>query len=93
MRVMVTYLAQIKQAAGVSSEVVELAAPCPVRDFIIFLARRRSDALARLLLTADERLQPTLLVFLGDEQVLPDSMLSDGAELTLLSPIAGGSGW
>jgi molybdopterin converting factor small subunit len=90
MRVVVHYLAQIKQAAGIASEAVELAAPCPVQDFIVLLARRHGGALAKLLLTADGGLQSTVLVFVDDDQVGPNAVLPEGAVVTLLSPIAGG---
>ena len=91
MRVVVHFLAQLKQAAGVAAEQVEVSAPCPVREFLVGLAQRRGGALQNLLLAADGTLQPTVLVFVDDTQVGPEDVaLHDGAVVTLLSPIAGG---
>jgi len=91
MRVIVHYLAQLKQATGIASESVEVDGSCTVREFVEQLARRHRP-LRNLLLTADDALQPTLLIFLGDEQVGPGGMavVHDGAVITLLTPIAGG---
>jgi len=86
----VRYLAQLKQAAGRAAEQVDVDAPCTVADFIRALARRHGGSLEALLLTADGHLQPTVLTFLGDDQVSGDRVLRDGDVLTLLTPIAGG---
>ena len=90
-RVRVRYLAQLKQAAGTPGEAVELPAPCPVRDLLLLLAARHGEPLQKLLLAPDGSPQPTILVFVGDEQVASDGpSLKDGDDVTLLSPIAGG---
>jgi molybdopterin converting factor small subunit len=92
MKVTVRYLAQLKQAAGVSGEEIDLPAACTARELVVQLARRRGDALHRLLLDAKGALHPTILLFVGDEQVGADdcALLKDGDVITLLSPVAGG---
>jgi molybdopterin converting factor small subunit len=85
----VRYLGQVKQAAGRGSEAVEAEAGWTVGELLARQARAR-PALAPLLLTPAGRVQPALLVFVGDTQVGPETPLRDGAEVTVLSPMAGG---
>lgn len=89
MRISVKYMAQLKQAAGIASEEVEIDS-CTVETVIRRLGDR--PAIRKLLLDADGRPQRALLVFIGDEQVASDSMraLEDGDQVTLLTPMAGG---
>jgi len=91
MRVTIYYLAQLKQAAGVPSEVLDVP-PGTVHDLIRHVAERHGDTLRRLLFAGDGSLQPTNLIFVNDVQVQqPTSLpLKDGDGVTLLSPIAGG---
>ena len=91
-QIRVRYMAQLKQAAGIASEEITLSAPGPVRDLLHLLADRHGALLRNLLLGADGSPQPTLLVFVGDQQVvLSDAAsLKDGVVVTLLTPIAGG---
>jgi molybdopterin converting factor small subunit len=92
MKVRVRYLAQLKQAAGLGAETVELEGPCAAREFVANLAERHGGPLRGLLLTPGGQVQPTILIFVGDEQVAAGASeaLRDGDEVTLLSPIAGG---
>jgi molybdopterin converting factor small subunit len=94
MRVSVRYMAQLRTAAGVAGEAVDLDGPCTASDLAARLAARHGEALRRLLLGADGRLCPMILVFAGDAQVGPDEplVLKDGDVVTLLSPVAGGCG-
>lgn len=92
MNIAVIYMAQLKTAAGTGSEVVRLPPSCSVQELVRQLAARHGPDLQHLLLTAEGHLQPTILLFLNDQQVQqPDrTALKDGDQLTLLSPIAGG---
>ncbi len=91
MRIGVRYMAQLKLAAGVAAEQVELPEPATVADLVALIAGRRDDKLRGLLLDADGRPQPTLLFFVGDAQADAwQTALRDGDVVTLLSPIAGG---
>jgi molybdopterin converting factor small subunit len=91
MKVTVRYMAQLRQAAGVVTQEIELNGDAKPADLLCRLADRHGGALRRLLLTADGKPQPTLLVFVGDDQAdVANTTLRDGNEVTLLSPIAGG---
>jgi molybdopterin converting factor small subunit len=91
MKVSINYLAQVKRAAGVAAEQVELDRPCSAPELAARLAREHGPALRALLLDADGRLQPAVLLFVGDEQVGADAApLRDGDVVTVLAPMAGG---
>jgi len=89
MRVFVRMQAQVRQAAGTASSTVAVPEGATVADVVRALAAEHGDDLRRLLLVGD-RVQPTLLLFKGDEQVGPNDPLTDGDELTVLAPMAGG---
>jgi molybdopterin converting factor small subunit len=88
----VKYMAQLKQAAGVAEEVVEVEPTCTVQQLIQALAARRTDAFRKILLDSSGAVRHSILLFLGDEQVRSDSPrhLREGALVTLLAPMAGG---
>ena len=90
MQVSVEYTAQIKRAAGRSSDSVDLDDGATVQTLIESLATSADDAFKRSLVTSDGRVQPTLLVFVRDVQVRANDALQDGDVITLLSPISGG---
>jgi molybdopterin converting factor small subunit len=92
MRVAVKYLAQVKQAAGCTSEAVEVDAGCSLRGLVRRLAERHGEPLCGLLLGPTGTPHDSLLVFLGDEQVRWEAArdLRDGDVITVLAPMAGG---
>jgi molybdopterin converting factor small subunit len=91
MKVEVRYAAQVRHAAGRAAEVIELEGPCSAAELVARLALSR-PALRGLLLGEGGGLQPSLLLFVGDEQVDPGGArpLRDGDVVTVLSPMAGG---
>mgnify|MGYP002624460560 CR=1 FL=1 len=90
MQVTIRYMAQLKRAADTNSETLEVDDQSTVQSLLVRLTREHPD-LERMLLN-DGQLQPTILVFVGDDQVDdPQAQtLSEGDVVTLLSPIAGG---
>ncbi|MHC4875137.1 MAG: MoaD/ThiS family protein [Planctomycetota bacterium] len=92
MNVTVEYTAQIKRAAGTARESLDVADGATVADVLRIAAEQHDDSFRRLVLTADSTPQPTLLIFVADEQVRAESAepLTDGATVTLLAPISGG---
>jgi molybdopterin converting factor small subunit len=92
MKIRVEYVAQIRDAAGLSSETLEVAADTAVLDLLRTVATGRGERLRGLLLDADGGLRPSALVFVGDEQFDLDEprALRDGDTVTVMSPLAGG---
>lgn len=92
MKVVVRYLAQIKQAAGRAEDVLNLAGPRSPAEVIAQIARQNQDTLRSLLLNASGDVQATLLLFVNDQQVDPlqPADLREGDILTILAPMAGG---
>ena len=91
MRVVVRYMAQLRQAAGAAVEQVELDQPCTVQELLARLAAHHGPLFRDLLLNASGSPHPAVLVFVGDEQTGPESRtLRDGDVVTMLTPMAGG---
>jgi sulfur-carrier protein len=92
MQVRMRYLAQLKHAAGVGVEALDVDAPCAIADLLRRLSDKHGDAFRRMVFDTHGNVQPALLIFLGDEQVSTDSVqhFQDGSEVTVLAPMAGG---
>jgi molybdopterin converting factor small subunit len=92
MRVFVNYSAQLRDAAGIQRELLELEGPRPIRDFAELLAQRRGEGLRRAIFDGANSLRRNIIVSVNDEQIYPgdNRLLSDCDEVTLLSPISGG---
>jgi len=92
MRVQIEYAAQLKRAAGVRTESIELADGASLRDLCATVASQHDAELRAMLLDENELPRSTLLIFLNDAQVPAGTnpTLSDGAEVSLMSPISGG---
>ena len=91
MQVTVRYMGQLRHATGTPEETIATPGARTAAEFLRDLADRHGEPARRLLLDA-ARIQPTLLLFVGDEQADPAAtVLRDGDVLTLLTPIAGGA--
>ena len=92
MQITVEYTAQMKRAAGVASETVDVADGLGLAAFIIQLAEGRDEALRRHLVDSNGRPQSTVLAFRSDQQMRLDdpAPLQDGDSITFLAPISGG---
>ena len=92
MKVIVKYSAQLKQAAGVAQETLEVADGCLARDAVLKLAAGKSGPLKEMLLDSVGAPRAHILLCVNDEQVGWDSgvKLNEGDEIALLSPISGG---
>jgi len=90
-QIVVHYRAQARVAAGVAEETVELEAGCTPADVIVRVAQR-GENLKRLLLDAEQRPHPSLLVFVGGEQISVNAPqpLKNGDVLEILPPMSGG---
>jgi molybdopterin converting factor small subunit len=93
MQVTVEYAAQIKRAAGVARDVIELDGPCQLAEIARAVAIIHGDSFAEILLDENRQPRPSILVFMGEEQVRWDDTnleVEDGQTITLLSPVSGG---
>lgn len=90
--VTVDYWAQLRDAAGRASEIVQLPPSCTVTQLLTHLAREHGEALRSLLLDESGRPRRSNLIMVADRVVAkPDSQeLADGVTVALLSPLAGG---
>jgi len=92
MKITVRYTGQSRSAAGVPSEEIELSGPAAVTELVKQIAHRHEEKLRALLLDTSGAIQPSLLLFVNNEQVLrgDTSKLKDGDEVTIMAPISGG---
>lgn len=92
MQITVQYEAQARRAAGIASETVEVADRCSVSDCIRQVADTAGEPLKPILIDAAGAVQPSLLTFLNDVQIMRsnDRLLAAGDTLTLMTPISGG---
>lgn len=92
MQVTIEYAAQVKQAAGVGSETVSVDEGCSVQELIRRTAEAHGEEFRRLVLDGDGRLHPSILLFVGDDQVRWETpvALKEADVVTLLSPVSGG---
>ncbi len=88
----IEYTAQLRRAAGTAGETIELAAAGTVLEVARLVAERHGEELRRMLLDSDGRLQRSVLVFVDDEQISPDTSaaLREGQTVTFAAPISGG---
>lgn len=91
MQVTVEYTAQIKRAAGTGREEFTIDEGTVPQTLLSEIVRQHDD-LKQLLVTDSGAPQPTLLLFVNEQQTRWDSdaALNDGANVTLMSPISGG---
>ena len=92
MQITVEYTAQLKQAAGVAAETVELADAATLQTLFEELSRRHDARLKPLLFDNQGNWQRSVLIFVGDEQVAWDQpvQLARGQTVSLVAPISGG---
>ncbi|HYG76111.1 MAG TPA: MoaD/ThiS family protein [Planctomycetota bacterium] len=91
-RVRVTYCAQARAAAGVASDEVQLDGACTPGDLLIKVAELRGESLRRIILDSSGRPHPSVLLFVGGEQVPVNAALAlkDGDEIEIVPPMSGG---
>lgn len=92
MKLKIEYKTQVKTAAGVASEEVELEGLCTLKEFIQHVAEKHGDPLKSILLDSEGNLQQAILLFLGDRHIQRDESpeLSQNDVLTIFTPISGG---
>lgn len=89
MNITVKFETQVKRAAGVSSREMEVDPAWTVGDVVRHLAKG-SQPLQDILVDGSGNVQSMIVLFLNDEHVVPETPLTEGAVLTVMSPISGG---
>ena len=86
--------AQLREAAGVQQETVEVAEGSNVVDAVSALAKQYADAIGNRLLAESGELQKGLLIFVNDQPISSATAtrqtLNDGDTVLLCPPISGG---
>jgi molybdopterin converting factor small subunit len=90
MRITVHYMAQIKRAAGCSSESIEANDGADLRAVLQSLGTRHGESFHTLLLDDANQPRRSLLFFVGDDHAELSRGLKDGDAVTILAPMAGG---
>jgi molybdopterin converting factor small subunit len=92
MKVTVEYAAQVKKAARVGSEVLDVDSATTLQQLVALVVDKHGAELRSVLFAANGDLQRSILVFVSDQQVRWDEHLElkEGDVVTLLSPISGG---
>ena len=91
MKVDVSYLGQLQQAAGVASERKECAGTT-LAELLNDVAEAHGPGFRAILLDDSGAVRPSVMVLVNDAPVSKDALpeLSDGDAITLLTAIAGG---
>jgi molybdopterin converting factor small subunit len=92
MKVTVNYFAQLRHAAGISSERIDLNTACSIHELVIRLAENHGEPLRSFLLDTSGTLRQSILLIIGETQVHWETpvQLKEGDIVTFLSPLAGG---
>jgi molybdopterin converting factor small subunit len=92
MKVHVAYETQLRRALGTEIEPVSVPDGATVADVIRAVVQLHDETARALLLDAGDQVRASLMIFIDDNQVDRKSStpLSDGAMVTLMSPISGG---
>jgi molybdopterin converting factor small subunit len=90
MKVEVSYIAQVRSAAGVGAESIEMPAAATAADLASKVAGAHGQTLQNLLLDDAGRPRKTILIFINNKQSDPAAPLKDNDRVTFLSPLSGG---
>lgn len=92
MSITIEYVAQLKRLAGHSSESIESPEEFSLSTLIQTLGKKHGSPLSDVLITSENEVAPTLLIFLNDEQIntSENPAIRSGDTLTISTPISGG---
>lgn len=92
MRVVMMYFAQVRQAAGLESETVEVASGARVTETLTAATALHGEGFRALVLDEQGCIRPSLLVLVNGVPVSREARtpLRDGDTISLLSAVAGG---
>ncbi len=90
MQVTVHYLAQLRRAAGCTTERLDVEAGLTAGELCRRLGDLHGEPFRTLIQGAEGRPHPSLLVFIGEQLIEWSRVLHDGDEVTMLTPMSGG---
>jgi molybdopterin converting factor small subunit len=88
MKITFSYFAQIRQKAGTESETVDVADGATVLEALQSIDH--GDEFSGLLFDGSGALRPVILFVVNDVPAAHDQVLSDGDQVQVFSPVAGG---
>jgi len=88
MKIRFSYFAQIRQKAGTESETVEVADGVTALEALQSI--EHGDEFSGLLFDESGAVRPVILFVVNDVPAAPDQVLSDGDQVQVFSPVAGG---
>ena len=89
MQVTIEFSSQLKRAAGQRDIKINVPAGATVSDAAQTIAEN-IPATKPFLLNDAGQMQPSLILFNGDDQITPEFPLQDGVHILILTPISGG---
>lgn len=92
MKITVEYAAQVKKAAGKAADSIEVPDETTAQEVVRQIAKVHGEGFSHLILTDDNQLHPSILLFVGDDQIAWETPtpLRDRDVVTILSPVSGG---
>ena len=92
MKIRVRYIAQARQAAKMSAEVLEFDAAISAQDVLRRISDTHGVNIRRLLLDERGEIHTSLLIFVNGQQLAAGAalILNDGDEMELVPPMSGG---
>ena len=92
MKINIRYTTQLRIALGIDSEEVVVPQACTLLELLQQLKQRFPEALEQFVLSAQNELQPSVLLCVDNQHVGSDLsvVLHEGEEVTILSVISGG---
>jgi molybdopterin converting factor small subunit len=94
MQITFQYEAQLRQAAGCAEQQLQLPSECTLQQAIQHAAQAGSDALQQRLLTSDNAVHSSVLIFVNNIPVSSSAavnhILQADDQVLLLPPISGG---
>lgn len=88
MKIRFSYFAQIRQKAGTESETIDAADGTTALD--VLKSIDHGDEFRDLLFDESGALRPVILFVVNEVPAAPDQLLSDGDQVQVFSPVAGG---
>ena len=92
MKITFKYYAQVRQAAGIESEIVDLDKAADIAGAVADLSRKHGDAFRAVVQDDAGGIRPVNIVLVNGTPADPAAgkKLSDGDVVSIFSPVAGG---